>query len=70
MVLKALYWNCRGAGSQRFCSILNNMIRMHNVDPLFIAEPKINSNKANETIKRINMQCIERVEVEGRSGGL
>lgn len=46
------------------------MIRMHNMDLLFIAKPKISGSKAEEVLKRINMQCLERVETEGRSGGL
>lgn len=70
MMLKVMYWNCRGAGSQRCTSILNDMIKLHCLDLLVIAKPKISGKKAKETIKRINMQCLERLEADGRSGGL
>lgn len=70
MVLKALYWNYRGAGSTRSYSIINDMINLQKLDLLVLAEQKISGAKAEEAIKKINMKCLERLEAEGRSGGL
>lgn len=69
-VLRILYWNCRGAGSQRFCNILNDLIRIHRVDLVFIAEPRINGDRVEEIAKKLSLCCIQRIEATGRSGGL
>lgn len=37
---------------------------------MFIAEPRISGDKAEDIIRRVKMQCIQKVEVEGMSGGL
>lgn len=70
MVLQVLYWNCGGAGTHRCNSIPNDIIKMHNLDLLFIAEPKVSGSKAEEALRRINIQCLKRIEVKGRSRGV
>lgn len=70
MSLKIIYWNFRGAGSQRCSSILNDLIRLHSLDMLILAEPKVSGSKAEEAIGRINMPSLERIDAEGKSGGL
>lgn len=46
------------------------MIKLHNLDLLFIAEPKVSGSNAEDILKKINMQCLVKIEAEGRSGGL
>lgn len=70
MSVNILYWNYRGAGNQRFCDILKDLCRIHKVDFVFITEPKISDNKAEAIIKKLSMDCIHRVKVVGRSGGV
>lgn len=70
MSLKVLYWNYRGAESQRFYSILNDLAKIYSVDLLFIVKCKISGIRAKDTIKNLKMQCVEIVEAEGRFGGL
>lgn len=70
MVLKLLYWNCCGVGSQRFRDILNDLIRLHRVDVVFITEPRISSSGVDEIAKKLSLRCIKRIEAIGRSGGL
>lgn len=51
MVLKILYRNYRGAGSQRCNSIVNDMISLHKLDLMIITEPKVNGKKVEMPLK-------------------
>lgn len=70
MSINIMYWNCRGAGNLYFCEILCDLSKVNKVDLIFVVEPKVSRDKAEEIIRRTNMQCIQRVEAISRLRGL
>ena len=65
-----LFWNCRGAGSNGFCAVVNDLKRLYNCSVLAVVEPRISGMKADKIIEKLKFECSFRVEAQGMSGGL
>lgn len=68
--MNLLSWNCRGLGQPRTVRALNDLVKSHRPDFLFLSETISYSNKVEELrIKLGFVQCFS-VDRVGRSGGL
>lgn len=68
--MKAISWNCRGAASPKFQLCLNELIRTHTPDLLFLMEPRVHSRKGKKILNKYAFTNFVAVEAEGFSGGL
>lgn len=70
MSINIMFWNYKGPGNLYFYEILRDLSRANRADLIFIAEPRVSGDKAEEIIRRINMQFIQKVKAISRSGRL
>lgn len=62
--------NCRGAGSNRSCSLVFNYKRIHNFNVLVVVETRVSGLIADRVIGKLKFENSVRVEAVGRSGGI
>ncbi|XP_062006018.1 uncharacterized protein LOC133723218 [Rosa rugosa] len=65
-----LFWNSRGAGSEKFRSSIQDLVKMHKVDLLFVCEPRIQFEKAKKLLLSLGFPDFKVREANGFSGGL
>nr|XP_011470317.1 PREDICTED: uncharacterized protein LOC105353179 [Fragaria vesca subsp. vesca] len=65
-----LFWNARGAGSEKFRSAVHDLVKMNNVDILFICEPRIQFMGAKKCLLSLGFTDFEVREAAGFSGGI
>ncbi|KAI9091051.1 hypothetical protein K1719_028321 [Acacia pycnantha] len=63
-------WNCRGAASKTFATVLRDLKHRYKVDLMVILEPRVSGNAAVKIIKSWGFKFSERVEAVGYSGGI
>ena len=76
-MINLLFWNCRGAGNDRFLIILREHMRIHNPDILILVETRISRRNADKAIMaigypnshRVGADLMAFVVVFGCSGG-
>ena len=69
-MMKIMFWNCRGAGSNRFCSLVLNYKRIHNFNVLGVVEMGVSGLIADRVIGKLKFENNVRVEAVGRSGDI
>ena len=65
-----MVWNCQGAASKRFKSVLKTFIVIHNLGVLMLIETRISGFKAELLIRTLKFHHSHRVEALGDSGGI
>ncbi|XP_061999129.1 uncharacterized protein LOC133716433 [Rosa rugosa] len=65
-----IFWNARGAGSDKFSSAIQDLVKMHKVDVLIICEPRVQFAKAKKLLLNLGFSDFEIMESEGFSGGI
>ncbi|XVF13155.1 hypothetical protein REPUB_Repub08aG0183800 [Reevesia pubescens] len=68
--MTVLFWNCRGAGSTSFLSHVKELIRLHNVEILVVAEPRISGLAADKVIRKLRFNGHTKIDAIGFSGGI
>ncbi|XP_020203003.1 uncharacterized protein LOC109788639 [Cajanus cajan] len=68
--MNLLTWNCRGAGSRGFSSLMNDLIKEYNIGMLCLMETHISGEKALRVINRISLDKSFLVHANGQAGGL
>ncbi|XP_061998979.1 uncharacterized protein LOC133716290 [Rosa rugosa] len=69
-MLKVLFWNARGAGSENFRSAIADLVNLHSVDILAICEPRVQFSRAKDALRKIGFSDYRIVEANGFSGGI
>lgn len=65
-----LFWNARGAGSEKFRTAVIDLVRMNKIDFLIICEPRVQFSKAKKTLLKLGFNEFEVREANGFSGGI
>ena len=65
-----LYWNCRGTGNDRFCSIVNYLRRSCKVDVMTITKPKVCGVVGDKIVEKLGFNASFRVEAHWRYEGI
>ena len=65
-----LFWNARGAGSDKFRSAVHDLVKMNSVDILIICEPKVQFKSAKNCLLSLGFTDYEVREAAGFSGGI
>ena len=65
-----LFWNCRGAESKEFLRHAWELIRVHKLDVLIIAEPRISGDSADKVIRKLKFDEYIKVDARYFSGGI
>ncbi|XP_021828885.1 uncharacterized protein LOC110769256, partial [Prunus avium] len=68
--MSILYWNAKGAACTKFRNTMQDLIRSHHMEILFVCEPRISGLKAVSMVKTLGFPCFEIVDPIGFSGGL
>ncbi|XP_020211577.1 uncharacterized protein LOC109796303 [Cajanus cajan] len=63
-------WNCRGAGSKGFSSLMNDVIKEYDVGVLCLLETHINGRRAKQVASRIKLDGVHIVDAHGQAGGI
>ena len=69
-MVKVLFWNSRGAGSDKFKYDVTDLVRLYSIDLLAICEPKVQSAKVKDTLLSLGFSDYKIVEASGFSGGI
>ena len=69
-IMNFLFWNCRGAGNNGFCTIVHDMRKLYNCNIMAIVEPRVSGARAEKIIEKLKFESNFRVEAEGMSGGI
>ncbi|XP_062021276.1 uncharacterized protein LOC133737799 [Rosa rugosa] len=69
-MIKLIFWNSRGAGSEKFRSDIVDLVNLHSIDILVICEPRIQFRKASDTLLSLRFTDYKIVEANGFSGGI
>ncbi|CAN0881186.1 Transposon TX1 uncharacterized 149 kDa protein [Linum grandiflorum] len=69
-VMIILSWNCRGLGQDRAVRALEDLIRVHRPDMVFLIETLVAKQKLEEIRVKLKFDGCFAVDVVGRSGGL
>ncbi|XP_024190262.1 uncharacterized protein LOC112194247 [Rosa chinensis] len=67
---KAIFWNARGAGSDKFRSDVSDLIQIHKVDIIAICEPRVQFSKAEKCFEKLGFSDHKIMEATGFSGGI
>ncbi|XP_061998932.1 uncharacterized protein LOC133716229 [Rosa rugosa] len=67
---KILFWNSRGAGSEKFRSDIIDLVKLHSIDILALCEPRVQFSKAKDTLLSLGFTDYKIVEANGFSGGI
>jgi hypothetical protein len=70
IIMNMFNWNCRGAGSNRFCSIVYDFRKAYGIEIMAFIEPRISGRAAGKVIDKLNFDSNFKVEAEGKSGGI
>ncbi|CAN0905343.1 hypothetical protein LINGRAHAP2_LOCUS23605 [Linum grandiflorum] len=65
-----LTWNCRDLGQSRAVLALDDLIRVHRPDVVFLIETLVDKQKLEEIRVRLKLEGCFSVDVQGQSGGL
>nr|KYP30980.1 Retrovirus-related Pol polyprotein LINE-1 [Cajanus cajan] len=68
--MNVISWNCRGAGSKGFATLVNDLVKEYNVGIICLLETHISGSQAQRVIKRIKLDKCFMVEARGQAGGL
>lgn len=69
-MLKILFWNPRGAGSDDFRSAVYDLVKINHVDVLAICEPRVQFSQAKKSLLDLGFTDFKIIEARGFSGGL
>jgi hypothetical protein len=58
LMISAYYWNCRGALSSRFCSIVHHLRKVYGFDILALAEPRISCREQKKLLRSWALRII------------
>ena len=67
---RILFWNSRSVGSDKFRSSIQDLVKMNNVDILFICEPRIQFEGAKKFLLSLGFTDFVVREANGFSGGI
>ncbi|KAL6199614.1 hypothetical protein ACLB2K_029398 [Fragaria x ananassa] len=67
---RILFWNSRSASSDKFRSSIQELVKMNNVDILFICEPRIQFEGAKKFLLSLGFTDFVGREANGFSGGI
>ncbi|XP_011024300.1 PREDICTED: uncharacterized protein LOC105125516 [Populus euphratica] len=70
IIMNMFKWNCRGAGSNRFCSIVYDFRKAYGIEIMTFIEPRISGRAAGKVIDKLNFDSNFKVEAEGKFGGI
>lgn len=70
LMIKAIFWNARGAGNDRFKAAVADMVKLNKIDILAICEPKVQFCKASDTLMQLGFTDYKIIEANGFSGVL
>ncbi|XP_040372858.1 uncharacterized protein LOC112194030 [Rosa chinensis] len=69
-MIKVLFWNSRGAGSEKFRSDIADLVKLHSIDILAVCEPRVQFSKAKDSLLSLGFTDYIIVEANGFSGGI
>ncbi|KAI8021640.1 hypothetical protein LOK49_LG03G03414 [Camellia lanceoleosa] len=69
-VMDMLFWNCRGAGNNKFRRTLKDLITMHKPDLLVLMETKVDLSSMGMFFNSLGYSASSHVDPIGRSGGI
>lgn len=69
-MVNMFFWNCQGAASKVFLSVLQEFIRKFNPFLFCLFEPRVSGDHANKICMKIGFDNWVRVEATGFSGGI
>ena len=67
---KILVWNCQGAASKNFRSVVKSLIEIHKPEMLVLLEPCISGIKVELLIRFLKFNHSHKVEALGYSSGI
>lgn len=70
LIMHLLIWNCRGALSPNFHSIVNDMVRAHSPAIMILTETKVGGERAKCIVDRLPFDGVICANTLGLSGGL
>lgn len=70
IMIKVFFWNCMGAGSERFQYFFAQDKFTHSPDIVAILEPKISGIQADKAIKLMGFPNSHRVKAQGFRRGI
>ena len=70
IIMKFLYWNCKEAGNDRFCSIINDLRRSCKLDVMTITKPTVRGVIGDKIVEKLGFNASFRVEAHGRYEGI
>jgi exonuclease III len=68
--MKILGWNSQGLNSSRAVLALQDILRQHKPDVVFLSETHLSRAKADKLMRKMGFQFLLIDESNGRSGGL
>jgi exonuclease III len=68
--MKILGWNFQGLNSSRAVLALQDILRQHKPDVVFLSETHLSRAKADKLMRKMGFQFLLIDESDGRSGGL
>lgn len=74
IIMNMFNWNCRGAGSNRFCSIVHDFRKAYGIEIMAFIEPRMSGRAAGKVIDKLNFDSTSRwrwkesLEVSGYYG--
>lgn len=63
-------WNCKGAKSKGFRTLVKDLCAMHSVSFLILLETQISGSVAYGVISKLGFDGTAKVDAVGRSGGI
>ena len=63
-------WNCRGARKRLFASMMKDLHRKHDFSILILLETRINGDRVDKVIKKLEFDGVYRVEANDFAGGI
>lgn len=65
-----LFWNCRGAGNNKFKRTIKELIKTHKSDLLVLMETKVDLQSMGMFFNTLGLTTTAHVDPIGRSGGI
>ncbi|KAI8026101.1 hypothetical protein LOK49_LG02G00496 [Camellia lanceoleosa] len=69
-LMDMLFWNCRGAGNNKFKGNIKELIKIHKPDILVLMETKVEFQSMGMFFNSLGLTTLAHVDPIGRSGGI